>query len=105
MTPDFSPGILVSSALSQALVTFAYKHPEIKWLNKENVRLVSIICSSVLAILTAYASGDLSQDLVQNAITAAWDAFVGSSMSVALYEWTKDGWNKALKKIFPHWGI
>jgi len=76
--------------LSQAAVTWAYKHPDIKWINKDNIRLVSIFVSSVGAVGTAYATGTLDDGVVENAIQAAYDAFVASGMAVAFYEWTKE---------------
>lgn len=103
MNLQISPGIILSSLISQVIVTFALKNPNIKWLNRDNVHLISIVSSSILAITTAYASGDINQGLVQESVEAMYNAFMGSTASVAFYEWTKGTWDYALNKYLPSW--
>lgn len=85
-----SPLVTVAiSLVSQQVVTWAYKHPEIPWINKKNVQLVSVLASSALAVGTAYASGELNEGVVGNALEASYDALVASGLAVAFYEWGK----------------
>lgn len=84
-----TPYLLVSSLISQLVTTWAYKHPEIRWINRDNIKAISAAVSALAAVGTAYASGTLDGPTVQTAIDAAWNAFVGAGMSVAFYEWPK----------------
>lgn len=84
-----TPLVLVSSLISQLVVTWAYKHPDIKWINKKNVQFASALVSAFGGVLAAYASGTLDQGVVMGAIDGSYNAFVASGLSVAFYEWTK----------------
>lgn len=86
---NITPYILVTSLVSQLVVTWGYKHPDIKWINKNTVKLISVAVSSVMAVTAAWASGTLDEGTVQAALDAAWNAICGSGLSVAFYEWTK----------------
>lgn len=88
---EVTPYLLVSSLISQLVTTWAYRHPEIRWINRSNIKAISATVSAVAAVGTAYASGTLDAPTVQAALDAAWNAFVGAGMSVAFYEWPKDG--------------
>jgi hypothetical protein len=85
-----SPSILISSLVSQTIVTWAYKHPDIKWVNKKTVKLISAVLASFSAVASAYAAGTLDQDLVQNLLNAIMDAVLGSGLAVGFYEWSKE---------------
>lgn len=84
-----SPFVLVTSLVSQLIVTWAYKHPNIKWVNKNTVKTISAVLASGTAIATAWASGSLDQATVQNFIEVVVNALLGSGLSVGYYEWTK----------------
>lgn len=84
-----TPYLLVSSLISQLVSTWAYKHPEIKWINRSNIKAVSAILAALSAVGTAYASGTLDGATVQTLVDALWNGFVGAGMSVAFYEWPK----------------
>ena len=84
-----TPLVLATSLLSQLVMTWAYKHPDIKWINKNNIQFASAVLSAAGGVFAAYASGTLDQGIVTNALDATYNAFVASGLSVAFYEWTK----------------
>lgn len=85
-----SPSIAISSLVSQLLITWAYKNPQIKWLNKSNVRLISAGVSGLAAIVVAWLSGSFTGLDTPSFLSAAWNALQGAGLSVAFYEWTRD---------------
>ena len=93
MNPDISPYILISSFVSQQIYTWLYNHPEIKWVNKETVLELSTATSAILAVVVAWASGTLDEGIVRAAVDAAWNAFIGGIVPVALHEFIKF-WSK-----------
>lgn len=88
---NLSPYILLTSLISQRLVTWAYLNPSkrFSWVNPKSVQLISVALSSVLAVVSAYVTNSLDEELVKSMIDALWNALVGSGLSVAFYEWTK----------------
>ena len=81
---------IVTSLLSQVVMTWAYKHPDIKWINKKNIQFASALFAAISGVLTAYASGTLDQGIIANAFDASFNAFISSGLAVAFYEWTKE---------------
>lgn len=87
---ETTPSIAISSLVSQLLITWAYKNPNIKWLNKSNVRLISAAVAGLAAIVVAGISGSFTGMDLQSFLSAAWNALQGAGLSVAFYEWTRD---------------
>lgn len=86
---QITPLVLATSLLSQLVTTWAYKHPDIKWINKNNIQFASALVSGAGGVLAAYAAGTLDQGVLFGAMNGAYNAFVASGLSVAFYEWTK----------------
>lgn len=86
---EITPLVLVTSLISQVVMTWAYKHPDIKWINKQNIQFASVLLSATGGVLAAYSAGTLDQGVIMNALEASYNAFVASGLSVAFYEWTK----------------
>lgn len=84
-----TPLVLVTSTLSQLVMTWAYKNPDIKWINKKNIQFASALVSGVGGVLAAYAAGTLDQGVLFGAMNGMYNAFIASGLSVAFYEWTK----------------
>lgn len=86
---ETSPLLAASSFVSQIAVTYGYKHPDVKWISKENVKMISAVVSSAAAVATAWASGTLDNATVETLINVLWNALLGSGLTVGFYEWTK----------------
>ena len=95
MNPDtqLNPIVLLSSFFASQLVTWAYRHPAVKWVNKETIRLVSVVLQAVVAAVVLWLSGDLTSESTQTAVQAVlelvYHVIVASGMGVAFHEWQK----------------
>ena len=86
---ELSPYTLITGLIAQQLTTWAYKHPNIAWINRDTVKWVSILVGALSGLGTAYASGNLQAVDFQNVLDAAYSALCGAGLNVAFYEWTK----------------
>ena len=86
---EVTPFVIITSLLSQKLATWAYKNPDITWVNKNTIKAVSITVASVATLGVAYADGTLDAATAGGAIDAIMNAIISSGLSVAFYEWTK----------------
>lgn len=86
---ELSPYTLITGFLAQQITTWAYKHPDIKWINKDTIKWMSILIGSLSGLGTAYASGNLQALDFQNVMDAVYNGLCGAGLNTALYEWTK----------------